>query len=84
MSGTLGTGPSDARIMIVGNCYSDEDARLCAPFQGSAGMELNRMLQDAGIMRSECYLTNVINAVPGHRSLDEFIAFTKKSITAAS
>ncbi len=82
MSGILGTGPADARIMIVGNCYSDEDSRLCAPFQGAAGAELDRMLQDAGIRRSECYLTNVINGVPGFRALDGFIAFTKREITA--
>jgi len=83
MSGILGAGPSDARIIIVGNCYSDEDSRLCAPFQGAAGAELDRMLQDAGIRRSECYLTNVINAVLGFRSLDGLIALTKKEITAS-
>ncbi len=83
MSGILGTGPANARIMIVGNCYSDEDSRLCAPFQGAAGAELDRMLQDAGIRRSECYLTNVINAVLGLRSLDGLIASTKKEITAS-
>jgi hypothetical protein len=44
----LGIGPPNAKIMIVGNCYSDEDTRACAPFQGAAGMELSRMLQDAG------------------------------------
>ena len=83
MSGILGTGPADARIMIVGNCYSDEDSRLCAPFQGAAGVELDRMLQDAGIRRSECYLTNVINSSLSFRGLDEFIAFTKREITAS-
>ncbi len=79
---TLGSGPADARIMIVGNCYSDEDTRACAPFQGSAGMELSRMLKDAGIMRSECYLTNVVNSQPQGGRIDSLIAYRKADVTA--
>jgi len=79
---TLGSGPADARIMIVGNCYSDEDTRACAPFQGSAGMELSRMLKDAGILRSECYLTNVVNSQPQGGRIDSLIAYRKADVTA--
>ena len=78
---TLGIGPSNAKIMIVGNCYSDEDTRACAPFQGAAGMELSRMLQDAGILRSECYLTNVINSQPYGGRLDSMVAYRKGDVT---
>ena len=78
----LGTGPSNAKIMIVGNCYLDEDVRACAPFQGTAGMELSRILNDAGILRSEVYLTNVINGQPRGGRLDSLIAWTKREITA--
>ena len=78
----LGIGPPNAKIMIVGNCYSDEDTRACAPFQGAAGMELSRMLQDAGILRSECYLTNVLNSQPYGGRLDSMIAYRKGDVTS--
>ena len=78
----LGIGPPNAKIMIVGNCYLDEDVRACAPFQGAPGMELNRMLNDAGILRSEVYLTNVVNAQPRGGRLDSLIAWKKSDITA--
>ena len=70
--------------MIVGNCYSDEDTRACAPFQGSAGMELSRMLKDAGILRSECYLTNVVNSQPQGGRIDSLIAYRKAERTSHS
>lgn len=34
------------------------------PFVGAAGYELTRMLEEAGIRRADCYLTNVFNLRP--------------------
>jgi DNA polymerase I-like protein with 3'-5' exonuclease and polymerase domains/uracil-DNA glycosylase len=48
--------------MLVGESWSFEDERACEPFQGESGKELNRVLHEAGIMRSELYLTNLVNA----------------------
>lgn len=54
-----GCGPSDARIMIIGEAPSTTEVRLGAPFVGKAGEELNKLLQAAKIDRSSCYVTNI-------------------------
>jgi len=77
-----GEGPIPSRIMLVGEAPSEEDMRVGLPFQGGAGQELNRMLHEAGIMRSECYVTNVLKTRPPEGRLDSVIAEKKKDITA--
>ena len=49
------------RIAIVGGFWGHEEASARAPFQGYSGRELTRMLEDAGISRADCLLTNVFN-----------------------
>jgi uracil-DNA glycosylase len=77
----FGVGPAPARIMIVGEYWSPDDERACQPFQGSVGAELGRMLHEAGVMASECYMTNVVNARPGSNDINSWIAAKKKDIT---
>lgn len=60
----FGVGPVPARIMIVGEAYGQDEERAGEPFVGTSGQELNRMLHAAGIMRSECYTTNLVNKRP--------------------
>ena len=78
-----GEGPIPTRIMLVGDFPGIEDARLGVPFSGSVGQELNRMLHDAGIMRSECYVTTVLKERPYDGQLSSVIAKAKKDITSA-
>ncbi len=47
------SGPSPARLMIVGEAPGVEEELKLQPFVGASGQELDRMLRDAGIMRSE-------------------------------
>jgi len=75
-----GEGPIPSRIMLVGEMPGVEDEVRGAPFCGAAGMELNRMLHEAGIMRSECYVTNVCKVRPENNQLSRFMAQTKKEI----
>ncbi len=75
-------GPIPARIMLVGEAPGAEEERLGVPFVGTSGQELNRMLHDAGIMRSECFTTNVVRLRPPGNDIKEFIAETKKAVTA--
>lgn len=85
----VGGGNPTARILIVGEAWGADEARAGRPFVGLSGMELDRMLHEAGIMRSECYLTNVVNAQPPGRSagrpvdndISAWIPSTKKAIT---
>lgn len=69
--------------MIVGEAPGYDEERLGKPFQGTSGQELNRMLGEAGITRSECFITNVCRQRPEANDLTKFIAKSKKEITSA-
>ena len=60
----LGTGPSNAKIAIVGEAPGATENRTGTPFVGKAGRELNKLLKQAGIDRDACYLTNVVKVQP--------------------
>lgn len=78
-----GEGPIPARVMLVGEAWGENEDREGIPFVGQSGQELNRMLHEAGIMRSECFTTNVVNYRPANNDLANWIAFKKKDITPA-
>ena len=78
-----GEGPIPTRIMLVGEAPSLEDERVGLPFQGGSGQELNRMLHEAGILRSECYVTNVLKSRPPEGRIENWIAQKKADITPA-
>jgi uracil-DNA glycosylase len=69
--------------MVVGECPGAEEERVGAPFMGASGMELTRMLKEAGIQRNETFITNVIRIRPPRNDLGAFIAFKKKDVTPA-
>src|SRR5215471_16148142 len=56
----LGEGPSGARIVMVGEQPGDKEDLAGKPFVGPAGALLDRALQDAGIARSDVYITNAV------------------------
>ena len=76
-----GDGPIPARIMLVGEAWGEEEDRLGIPFVGASGQELNRMLHEAGIMRSECFVSNLVNHRPPGNDLGAWIAMKKKDRT---
>lgn len=52
------------KIAVIGEAWGEYEEKQCTPFVGPSGYELTRMLAEAGIHRSECYLTNVFNLRP--------------------
>src|SRR5262245_18032720 len=60
----FGEGPPQADLMIIGEGPGVDDIHSELPFQGPAGMLLNRMLAAIKLARSECYLCNVIKCIP--------------------
>lgn len=56
----FGTGPSTARVVLVGEQPGDQEDRQGKPFVGPAGQVLDRALAAAGIERSAVYLTNAV------------------------
>ena len=61
--------------MIVGECPSDSDINSRTPFTGGAGVMLDKMLLRAGILKRDCFFTNVTHvAAPKN----DFLHFYKK------
>lgn len=60
----FGEGPSQADLMVIGEGPGVDDIHSELPFQGPAGMLLNRMLAAINLARADCYLCNVIKCVP--------------------
>ncbi len=54
-----GLGPIGAKIMIVGEAPGREETIAKRPFVGPSGRELDRLLTDAGINRSETWISNI-------------------------
>jgi len=68
----FGTGPVPSRIMIVGDCISSNQHLL--------DDLLNKILHDAGIMRTECYTTNLLNDNIPYDDIEKFIHAKKTKI----
>jgi len=54
-----GMGPIGAKFVILGEAPSHEEVAAGKPFVGPSGRELDRILRDAGMNRSEAWITNV-------------------------
>lgn len=75
-------GPSTARIALVGEFPNEQDLLRRQPFCGTAGMELSKMLQEAGTYRESCYMTLVCqDRIPRGR-IEGVVATVKKDITS--
>ena len=56
----FGEGPSNARLLLVGEQPGNEEDLVGKPFVGPAGRILDTALKSAGIKRNEVYVTNVV------------------------
>jgi len=56
----FGEGPSDVRVIFVGEQPGDQEDREGKPFVGPAGRVFDRTLEKVGIDRSEVYVTNAV------------------------
>ncbi len=56
----FGEGPADARIMMIGEQPGDQEDLAGRPFVGPAGQMLDRAMQEAGLDRSQIYVTNAV------------------------
>jgi len=56
----FGEGPADARMMLIGEQPGDQEDLAGRPFVGPAGQVLDRALREAGIVRSDVYVTNAV------------------------
>jgi uracil-DNA glycosylase len=56
----FGEGRASARLMLVGEQPGDKEDKEGEPFVGPAGRLLDKALEEAGIDRSEAYVTNAV------------------------
>jgi uracil-DNA glycosylase len=56
----FGEGATKARVVFVGEQPGDQEDQQGKPFVGPAGKLLDKALEDAGIDRSQVYVTNVV------------------------
>jgi DNA polymerase len=56
----FGLGPSDARVVLVGEQPGNQEDLEGAPFVGPAGEVLDRALAEAGLDRGRVYVTNAV------------------------
>lgn len=65
-------GPTDAKIMLIGEAPGADEEIQGIPFIGGAGKILNGLLRDAGIDREECFITNVMQVRPVNNDFGNF------------
>ena len=56
----FGEGPARAKLLLVGEQPGDQEDLAGHPFVGPAGRLLDRALEEAGIARSDVYVTNAV------------------------
>jgi DNA polymerase len=60
-TGTVfGEGQASARLVLVGEQPGDQEDKQGHPFVGPAGRVLDRALDEAGVARTDIYLTNAV------------------------
>ncbi|MFH1058493.1 MAG: uracil-DNA glycosylase [Pseudomonadota bacterium] len=60
----FGTGPQDARVMLIGEAPGEKEDERGEPFVGPAGHLLDKMLAAMGLGRAEVYITNLVKCRP--------------------
>ena len=61
----IGTGPTDAALVLVGEAPGRQEDEGGAPFIGRSGQLLFRLIeQEVGLTREQCYVTNTVKCRP--------------------
>lgn len=74
------SGPRrNVKYAIVGESYGSREREKQTPFIGDSGDQLNLILAESGIARSECFCTNVVNEQPRKNNMWEFFYPTQEA-----
>lgn len=72
-------GNPASRIYVVGEAPGAEEEIDGIPFVGASGNELDKMLLEVGLDRSDCYVTNVCQWRPPNNEMDKWIKRSKSA-----
>lgn len=70
-----GEGPLHAKLMVIGEAPGADEDRERRPFVGASGRLLNKFLHDAGIERSQVYVTNIVKVRPPDNKFERLREF---------
>ena len=73
-----GEGPKNCFIAFVGEAPGSHEDKIGRPFVGPAGQLFTELLTETGIIRTQCYITNVIKERPPNNDERVFINLEKK------
>jgi DNA polymerase len=60
----VGSGPLDAKIMLIGEAPGKNEDKKGMPFVGSAGKNLDKLLEEGGVRRENVYIANMVKCRP--------------------
>jgi DNA polymerase len=60
----MGVGNADAKIVFIGEAPGKAEDEQGLPFVGASGRFLNEMLEAAGLVRADVYITNIVKYRP--------------------
>ena len=72
-----GEGPYSAPIAFIGEAPGEVEQKHGCPFIGKAGELFDKLLSNAAIYRSLCYVTNVVKTQPPNNDMTKYIDFKK-------
>ena len=78
----FGEGPSNARVMFIGEQPGDKEDLAGRPFVGPAGKLLNDTLAEVGIDRNKTYITNTVKHFKWASSPSGKARLSKKPLAA--
>lgn len=67
-------------VAIIGEAWGEEEEKERTPFVGVSGYLLTKMLEEAGIARADCFLTNVFNLRPPRNQIDALCGTKQEGI----
>jgi uracil-DNA glycosylase family 4 len=73
-----GEGPSNAKLVAVGEAPGGEEDRLSRPFVGPSGRLIDSVFQELGCPRESIYVTNVVKHRPPDNNLKKLSLIGKR------
>lgn len=72
----FGEGPEDAKIMLIGEAPGENEDRTGKPFVGRSGRLLTDIITEAGMNRSDIYITSIVKCRPENNRLPRKLEYT--------
>lgn len=72
-------GPHNARCIVIGEAFGEQERQKGVPFVGPSGVLLEEMLREAGIDPRSCLFANCVARKPYGNDMRTFLVPTKES-----